>query len=392
MGSIACVNGAFAQCVGEKWTLTPCSTGLSCFALPLVNSNGTSIACDTEQDAVSRISTSGASGGLTGAGNGAGSASDTTPASTNGVNSPTSIVSSSTSTPTSNPNDSGGDGDDCNDDPSESSSNANSTTTDSGGGDDDCNDDPPESSSNVNSTTTDSSDEGGDDCAGDDPMGESGPGANSPNSTDTTDASGTPSSASASASTMSASQVPPNGSSQLYRRQFTTDTGAATFAVPTQTAQTPSSDQTGTALSNLPSFTPTASNPAASTVYLVSTVTMTISECQGGNPTNFPTLASGTPGLSPAPPNTVTTPTAPFTFSTPAPFTPTASIPPSNTFATPTSSPSGGASLGDGGISFSSQGGNNVDLEPTPTTMPQYATNGPSSSFNLSELLTATAY
>ncbi|KAF8631682.1 hypothetical protein AX15_002267 [Amanita polypyramis BW_CC] len=65
-GNIACVNNSFAQCSDGKWELTPCSTGLTCYALPLANSPGTSIVCDTEQDALARISASGATGGLTG--------------------------------------------------------------------------------------------------------------------------------------------------------------------------------------------------------------------------------------------------------------------------------------------------------------------------------------
>ena len=62
----ACIGGKFAQCDGGKFVLTPCSGGLQCFALPLVLSRGTSITCDTEADALSRISASGAKGGITG--------------------------------------------------------------------------------------------------------------------------------------------------------------------------------------------------------------------------------------------------------------------------------------------------------------------------------------
>jgi hypothetical protein len=40
---------------------------LTCAALPLVNSPGTSITCTTEAEAVTRIQATGASGGLTGA-------------------------------------------------------------------------------------------------------------------------------------------------------------------------------------------------------------------------------------------------------------------------------------------------------------------------------------
>ncbi|KAI0362397.1 hypothetical protein OH77DRAFT_1390167 [Trametes cingulata] len=65
-GEVACVRGAFAQCVNGKFVSTPCAGGLTCVALPLVNSPGTSVTCDTEQDAADRIARTGASGGLRG--------------------------------------------------------------------------------------------------------------------------------------------------------------------------------------------------------------------------------------------------------------------------------------------------------------------------------------
>lgn len=40
-GEVACIKGAFAQCVNDKFVTTPCSGGLTCVALPLVNSPGT---------------------------------------------------------------------------------------------------------------------------------------------------------------------------------------------------------------------------------------------------------------------------------------------------------------------------------------------------------------
>lgn len=40
-GENACINGAFAQCVGGTFLSTPCAGGLTCVALPLVNSAGT---------------------------------------------------------------------------------------------------------------------------------------------------------------------------------------------------------------------------------------------------------------------------------------------------------------------------------------------------------------
>ncbi|KAI0045712.1 hypothetical protein FA95DRAFT_1495149 [Auriscalpium vulgare] len=65
-GDQACVGGAFAQCVGGKFASTPCAGGTTCAALPLVNKAGTSITCDTQDDALARIAATGATGGLTG--------------------------------------------------------------------------------------------------------------------------------------------------------------------------------------------------------------------------------------------------------------------------------------------------------------------------------------
>jgi hypothetical protein len=59
-GEAACINGGFAQCVGGKFAVTGCAGGLQCFALPLVNSPGTSITCDTAADAQARIANTGA--------------------------------------------------------------------------------------------------------------------------------------------------------------------------------------------------------------------------------------------------------------------------------------------------------------------------------------------
>ena len=62
----ACVNGMFAQCVGTQFDLTSCAPTLQCFALPLVNSPGTSITCDTQANALDRFAASGVTGGITG--------------------------------------------------------------------------------------------------------------------------------------------------------------------------------------------------------------------------------------------------------------------------------------------------------------------------------------
>jgi len=65
-GDQACVNGGFAQCVGGKFVITQCAATTTCAALPLVNKEGTSIACTTESDAEARITATGATGGITG--------------------------------------------------------------------------------------------------------------------------------------------------------------------------------------------------------------------------------------------------------------------------------------------------------------------------------------
>ncbi|KAF9648883.1 proline-rich protein [Thelephora ganbajun] len=67
-GQIGCVSGGFAQCVGGKFVITQCGATLTCAALPLVNSRGTSITCTTKEDAITRIANTGAQGGLTGSG------------------------------------------------------------------------------------------------------------------------------------------------------------------------------------------------------------------------------------------------------------------------------------------------------------------------------------
>ncbi|KIM42133.1 hypothetical protein M413DRAFT_70756, partial [Hebeloma cylindrosporum] len=62
-GQMACVTSQFAQCVDGKWALTPCAADLKCYALPLVNKAGTSIVCDTQDDALARFAAAGVSGG-----------------------------------------------------------------------------------------------------------------------------------------------------------------------------------------------------------------------------------------------------------------------------------------------------------------------------------------
>ncbi|KAI0336659.1 hypothetical protein GY45DRAFT_1237842, partial [Cubamyces sp. BRFM 1775] len=62
-GDQACVQGAFAQCVGGKFQTTQCSGGTTCVALPLVNKPGTSVTCDSQDDAAARMKAAGVSGG-----------------------------------------------------------------------------------------------------------------------------------------------------------------------------------------------------------------------------------------------------------------------------------------------------------------------------------------
>jgi hypothetical protein len=55
--------------VDGKFAIVGCSAGTQCFALPLVNKQGTTITCATQKDAEERISNTGATGGITGEGN-----------------------------------------------------------------------------------------------------------------------------------------------------------------------------------------------------------------------------------------------------------------------------------------------------------------------------------
>jgi len=46
--------------ISGKFVATPCADTLTCQALPLVNSAGTSVTCDTASDAATRIANTGA--------------------------------------------------------------------------------------------------------------------------------------------------------------------------------------------------------------------------------------------------------------------------------------------------------------------------------------------
>ncbi|EJF66081.1 hypothetical protein DICSQDRAFT_124135 [Dichomitus squalens LYAD-421 SS1] len=65
-GEVACIHGVFAKCDHGIFVQTPCGGGTQCFALPLVNSPGTSVTCTTEADAAARIQRTGATGGIKG--------------------------------------------------------------------------------------------------------------------------------------------------------------------------------------------------------------------------------------------------------------------------------------------------------------------------------------
>ena len=86
-GDQACVKGGFAQCVGGKFAITPCSGGTQCFALPLVNKAGTSITCSTNADAQTRIAATGATGGIEGTGGANSPSANAPPASNSNVGS-----------------------------------------------------------------------------------------------------------------------------------------------------------------------------------------------------------------------------------------------------------------------------------------------------------------
>lgn len=54
-GEVACIKRQFAKCDQGKFVLFPCPATTECTALPLVNSSGTSVTCDTRKDAANRI-------------------------------------------------------------------------------------------------------------------------------------------------------------------------------------------------------------------------------------------------------------------------------------------------------------------------------------------------
>jgi len=71
-GDTTCVQGAIASCVNSQFDISQgrCPANQQCFALPSVNSGGTTVACTSEKIALSLIEAAGATGGITGSGSG----------------------------------------------------------------------------------------------------------------------------------------------------------------------------------------------------------------------------------------------------------------------------------------------------------------------------------
>jgi hypothetical protein len=67
-GDTTCVQGAIASCINGQFDTSKgrCPATEQCFALPSVNSNGTTIACTSEKSARSLINAAGATGDVTG--------------------------------------------------------------------------------------------------------------------------------------------------------------------------------------------------------------------------------------------------------------------------------------------------------------------------------------
>ncbi|TFK28555.1 hypothetical protein FA15DRAFT_665268 [Coprinopsis marcescibilis] len=66
LGQVSCIEGGFAQCVNGRWVVQPCATGLRCYAVPLINSRGTSLVCDTQEATLARFENAGVTGGIRG--------------------------------------------------------------------------------------------------------------------------------------------------------------------------------------------------------------------------------------------------------------------------------------------------------------------------------------
>ncbi|KIP07371.1 hypothetical protein PHLGIDRAFT_422345 [Phlebiopsis gigantea 11061_1 CR5-6] len=104
-GAQACVQGAFSNCIGGKWLAQQCAGGTTCVVLPLVNKEGTAIACDTQDDAILRMTQAGVDASLFG--NNTVVASGATPTATSTTIPDSTSVSTSTASvdPTNDPED-----------------------------------------------------------------------------------------------------------------------------------------------------------------------------------------------------------------------------------------------------------------------------------------------
>lgn len=65
-GETACVGKDFAICDQGKYVQMSCGPSMQCYALPLINSVGTTVTCDTEADAGVRLGGQAGSGGSSG--------------------------------------------------------------------------------------------------------------------------------------------------------------------------------------------------------------------------------------------------------------------------------------------------------------------------------------
>ncbi|KIM42152.1 hypothetical protein M413DRAFT_444619 [Hebeloma cylindrosporum] len=100
----ACVGNAISNCVNNAWNSTngACSKSQQCFAIPNVQSNGTTLTCTSEKNALSVINASGAKGGIAGA-DASGSTNGTDSSSSSDPSSSSTAVEPSGATPSPSP-------------------------------------------------------------------------------------------------------------------------------------------------------------------------------------------------------------------------------------------------------------------------------------------------
>ncbi|KAJ7033175.1 hypothetical protein C8F04DRAFT_631875 [Mycena alexandri] len=60
-GDVACIQGDFATCVDDKWQTKGCLNSLSCFVVPSLSQSGANVTCTSERNALSTITSTGAS-------------------------------------------------------------------------------------------------------------------------------------------------------------------------------------------------------------------------------------------------------------------------------------------------------------------------------------------